>query len=231
MKSRNKLFAGMAALAIASLAVTGCSKDDSPVGPAATPEPVVTRYTQAQTGWKTSSGTNLVSTVTGQSPVPGYAARMGGIANIWIGIYEHPVSTTYLQNTHNGNPGNYRVEATYNWKGSIAGNGIAGAGAQVQMVMQILDLSGNLITSYDIHEKEVRESALQVGGIVDQGTRQIVVDFALPHGKTGFNIRFFMRCEAWSGFFGAISQCNFGNTSTTGHYSGWSSLKVTAFPN
>jgi len=231
MNSRNKLFAGMAALGVASLVVTGCSKDgNGPAGPA-TSQPVVTEYTQAQSGWKTSSGTNLVSTVTAQSPVPGYAARMGGIANIWIGVFEHPVSTTYLQNTHSGNPGDYRVESTYNWKGSIAGNGIAGAGARVEMIMQILDLNGNLITSYDIHEKEVRESALQVGGIIDQGSRQIVVDFTLPQGRTGFNIRFLMRCEAWSGFFGAISQCNFGNTSTTGHYSGWSSLKVTEFPN
>jgi hypothetical protein len=156
---------------------------------------------------------------------------MSNIENILIGIFEHPVSTTYLQNTHNGNPGNYRVEATYNWNGSIAGNGIAGSGARVEMIMQILDLNGNLITSYDIHEKEVRESALQIGGIVDEGTRRIVVDFTLAQGKTGFNIRFLMRCEAWSGFFGALSQCHFGDTQATGHYSGWSSLKVTAFPN
>ncbi|MBM2842135.1 MAG: hypothetical protein HW412_2663 [Bacteroidetes bacterium] len=227
MESLNKRFASMVVLAIAAIVVTGCNKDESPVGPAA--GPVVTEYTQVQSGWATSSGTNgIFSTVKSQSPVPGYAARMGGIANINVGIFEHPVVTTYLQNRHNGNPGNYRVEATYNWKGSIAGNGIAGTGAQVQMTMQILDLNGNLITSYDIHEKEVRASAFQIGGIIDQGTKQIVVDFTLPQGKTGFNIRFRMRCEAWSGLLGAISQCNFGNTSTTGHYSGWSTLKVTA---
>jgi len=80
-----------------------------------------------------------------------------------------------------------RIEATYNWKGSIAGNGLAGA--RVEMIKQVLDLNGNLITSYDIHEKEIRESAFQIGGIIDQETRQVVVDFTLPQGKTGFNIR------------------------------------------
>jgi hypothetical protein len=229
MKSRNKFFACVVTLTIASLVVTGCSKKgNDPVG--TDPGPRVTEFTQAGSGWYTSSGANgITSTVSAQSPVPGYAAHMAGIANINLGILEHPVVTTYLQNRYDGEPGQYRVEATFRWNGSIAGNGLAGTGARVEIVMQILDLSGNLIATQDIHEREVRESFLQIGGIIDQGSRQLVADFTLPQGKTGFNIRFRMKCEAWSGILGGLTQCHFGATHATGHYSGWTSLKVTAF--
>jgi hypothetical protein len=153
---------------------------------------------------------------------------MAGISNINLGILEHPVVTTYLQNRYEGEAGQYRVEASYNWNGSIAGNGLAGTGARVEIVMQILDFNGSLIASQDIHEKEVRESFFQIGGIVDQGNKHVVANFTLPQGKTGFNIRFKMKCEAWSGILGGLTQCHFGDTQATGHYSGWSSLKVTA---
>jgi hypothetical protein len=221
---------GIVTLAVASLGILGCSKDDNgPLGANQPTGPRVTEFTHAETGGHSSSGTHgVLANVSYQSPVSGYAARMAGIANINLGILEHPVLTTYLQNGYEGGPGQYRVEATYNWKGSIAGNGLAGAGARVEIIMQILDFNGNLIATQDIHEKEVRESALQIGGIIDQGNKQVVADFTLPQGKTGFNIRFKMKCEAWSGIFGGLTQCHFGDTQATGHYSGWSNLKVTA---
>ena len=230
MEFHKARFTGIVTLALASLGILGCSKDENgPMGPNQQ-GPTVTEFTHADRGWYTSSGTNgILSNVSAQAPVAGYAARMAGISNINLGILEHPVVTAYLQNTYDGAPGQYRVEATYNWNGSIAGNGLAGTGARVEIVMQILDLNGNLITTQDIHEKEVRESAFQIGGIIDQGDKQVVADFTLPQGKTGFNIRFKMKCEAWSGIFGGLTQCHFGDTQATGHYSGWSKLKVTAF--
>lgn len=231
MNSRNRFLAGLLPLAIACITITGCTKDDSgPMGASIPNEPRVTTFTSAGTGWYTSSGTNgILSTVSAQSPVSGYPARMAGIANINLGVFEHPVVTTYLQNRYDGGPGQYRVETTFSWKGSIAGNGVGGTGARVEMVMQILDFNGNLIVTQDIHEKEVRDSRLQISGIIDEGSRQVVVDFTLPHGKTGFNIRFKTKCEAWSGLLGGLTQSHFGATQATGHYSGWSSLKVTAF--
>jgi hypothetical protein len=230
MNSRNGLFASVVVLTLASLATTGCDKDNDPVGAETPSGPRTVVIDRVGTGWWTESGTNgITSSGHGRSPVAGYKARMEGISNINIGIFENPVVKSYLQNWYAGTPGQYRVEANFRWKGSIAGNGIAGAGARVEIVMYIFDRSLNLITSYNIHEKEVRGSNLSIGGIIDSGSRLFNVDFTLPQGKDGFYIRFMMKCEAWSGLLGAITQCHFGDSQATDHYSEWTSLKVTAF--
>ena len=214
-------------IAAAMMVFAGCSKDGDPLSsePEA-PTPTVTTLARADRGWSTSSGSNgITSSVHSRSPVA--STKMEAIANINVGVFEHPVVTAYLENTVAGTPGSYRVETTYNWKGSIAGNGLAGAGARVELTMQILHPNGTLIASQDIHEKEVRESAFQIGGIIDEGSKRMVMDFTLPNGATSFRIRFVMRCEAWSGLFGGITQCHFGDYAATGHHSGWSTLKVT----
>ena len=212
------------------LAMTGCSDATAPVDEAQ--NEVRTSLTKADKGWITKTAANgITSTGSGRAPLPGAGGRMEAIANVNVGVFENPVVTAYVENLHVGEPGNYRVEVDFSWKGSIAGNGISGAGARVEMVMFVLKRSGALITRYDIHEKEVRESFLQVGGIVVSGNKHFNVDFTLAEGQTGFLVRFMTRCEAWSGFFGALSQCHFGDYQATGHSAGWNSLSVTRLNN
>ena len=222
-------------IALLSIFFVACNKSNNPVAPNdsnTTNQPKVTTYTSPTKGWYTKSNINgITSTGKAISPTSGGGGWMTGYANIYIGIFEHPVVTTYLENDQTGDPGNYRVETNYAWKGSISGNGLAGAGANVVITMEIRDLSNNLITTYDIHEKEVKESFLQIGGIIDEGNKDLAVDFNLPNGSTGFKIIFIMRVEAWSGFLGAITQCHFWDRQNLGRGSGWSTLKVTQLNN
>ena len=224
-------------MAIASLIIlfSACDKSDGPTDPNGNNnnnQPVVTEYVSATRGWTSIINTNgITSTGDAISPNAGSGGWMTGYANINIGIFEHPVVTTYVENDHSGDPGNYRIETTYYWNGSIAGNGLAGAGAHVEITMEVRDFENNIITTLDIHDKEVKESFLQIGGIIDEGNKNIAVDFNLPAGKTGFKVRFIMKVEAWSGFFGAITQCHFWDRPNLGRGSGWLILKVTELKN
>ncbi|MCW8816242.1 MAG: hypothetical protein OQK52_00030 [Ignavibacteriaceae bacterium] len=195
-------------------------------------QPVVKEYVTATRGWHSINGTNgITSTGDAISPNPGSGGWMTGYANINVGVFSHPVVTTYVENDRIGDPGNYRVETTFYWKGSIAGNGLAGAGAHVEITMEVRDFSNNIITTLDIHDKEVKESFLQIGGIIDQGSKNIAVDFNLPAGKTGFKVRFKMKVEAWSGLLGAITQCHFWDRPNLGRGAGWTLLKITELKN
>ena len=217
-----------------ALLFAACSKDNNPVDPnnSNNNEPVVTTYTSPTRGWYNITNTNgLTSTGKASSPTPGGGGWMTGYANINVGIFEHPITTTYIENEHTGDPGNYRVETTFHWNGSIAGNGLAGAGAHVEITMEIRDFNNNLITTYDIHDKEVKESFLQIGGVTDDGSKNIAVDFNLPAGKTGFKVRFIMKTEAWSGLLGAITQCHFWDRTNLGRGAWWDSLKITELKN
>ncbi len=231
MKTR-KHFSGAFRILMAGLTVilffSGCSKDNNPVNPGpGTNEPVVTTYkSPTRGGYKIIHTNNITSTGKAKSPAAGGGGWMNGIANINIGIFEHPVVTTYIENDHSCDPGDYRVETSFSWKGSIAGNGIAGAGAHVEMSMEIRDNDGNILTTYDIHDKEVKNSGLQAGGLADEGSKNIAVNFTLPNGQTGFKVRFVMKAEAWSGLLGAVTQCNFWDRSK-GRGCGWNTLKIT----
>jgi len=223
------------ALLTAILNFSACSSDNNPTDPnenGNNNQPVVTEYVTATRGWKSINNTNgITSTGDAISPNPGAGGWMTGYANINVGIFEHPVVTTYVENDHTGDPGNYRIETTLYWKGSIAGNGLAGAGAHVEITMEVRDFNNNIITTLDIHDKEVKESFLQIGGIIDEGSKNIAVDFNLPQGKTGFKVRFKMKVEAWSGLFGAITQCHFWDRQALGRGAGWTLLKITELKN
>ena len=234
MKTTNKLILTFITIVVSLLLFAGCSEENNPADPNQDPvnQPKVTEYTTGGSGWFTKENINgITSTGEALSPTPGGGGWMTAYANINVGIFEHPVVTTYLENAHLGNPGNYRVETNFSWDGSIAGNGLAGAGARVEMTVEIRDLNNNIITTQDIHEKEVLESFLQIGGIRDQGNKNIAIDFNLAQGKTGFKIRFTMRTEAWSGLFGAITQCHFWDRANLNRGAGWSLLKVTELVN
>ena len=234
MKATNKLIVSILTIVVSLILSTGCSEDNNPIDPAQDPvnQPKITEYTTPTRGWFLRENMNGIwSGGEALSPTPGGGGWMTAYSNINVGIFEHPIVTTYLENDHSGNPGQYRVETSFRWDGSIAGNGIAGAGARVEFSMEIRDLNNNIITAYDIAEKEVVESFLQIGGIKVQGTKNIAVDFNLAQGKTGFKIRFIMRTEAWSGFFGAITQSHFWDRPNLGRGAGWSVLKVTELVN
>jgi len=234
MKTTNKLFVTFFAVVFSLILSTGCSEDNNPVDQNPDPinQPKITEYTTPTRGWFTKTNVNgITSTGEALSPTPGGGGWMTAYSNINIGIFENPYVITYIENDHTGNPGNYRVETNFRWDGSIAGNGLAGAGARVEITMEIRDFSNNIISTYDIHEKEVRESFLQIGGIQVKGNKNIAVDFNLAQGKTGFKIRFIMRTEAWSGFFGAITQCHFWDRPNLARGSGWAVLKVTELVN
>jgi hypothetical protein len=230
----SKVFGSLIAGLTVILFFSGCSKDSNPVdaGTNTANEPVISTYTSPTRGWYHIQNTNnLTSTGKAESPTSGGGGWMTGYANINVGIFAHPVVTTYLENDYSGDPGDYRVETNFRWKGSIAGNGIAGAGAHVEITMEIRDMSNNLIKTYDIHDKEVKNSNLQIGGIIDQGNKNIAVDFTLPNGQSGFKVRFVMKTEAWSGLLGAITQCHFWDREYLGRGCGWSTLKITQLNN
>jgi hypothetical protein len=222
-------------ISLTLLLFAACQNENNPVDPnGGNPinEPLITEYTSPTRGWFEKTNINgITSTGEALSPTPGGGGWMTAYSNINVGIFEHPVVTAYIENDHTGNPGNYRVETNFSWDGSIAGNGIAGAGARVEMSLEIRDLNGNLITTYDIAEKEVIESFLQIGGIRVQGNKNISVDFNLAQGKTGFKVRFIMKTEAWSGFFGAITQSHFWDRANLGRGAGLSLLKITELKN
>ncbi len=229
----SKIFFKLFSIALISVLFAACSKTNNPVDSnSSTNEPVVTKYTSPTKGWQNISSTNGVTSIgKALSPTPGGGGWMTSYAQVNVGILEHPIVTTYLENDHEGAPGNYRVSTNFQWKGSIAGNGIAGAGAAVSISMEIRDNTGNLITTYDIHDKEVKNSNLQVGGITDDGSKDIAVDFNLPEGKTGFKIIFKMKVEAWSGIFGALCQSHFWDREYLDRGAGWTSLTVTQLNN
>jgi len=224
-----------AVLIIMSIGFSACdNSSDNPTNPNGgnNNQPVVTEYVTTTRGWKSINNTNgITSTGDAISPNAGGGGWMTGVANINVGIFAHPVVTTYVENDHMGEPGNYRIETTFYWKGSIAGNGIAGAGARVEITMEVRDLNNNIITTLDIHEKEVKESFLQIGGVIDEGNKNIAVDFNLPNGKTGFKVRFRMKVEAWSGLLGAITQCHFWDRQNLSRGAGWHLLKITEINN
>ena len=233
-KRNNTLASGsLITLFIVILFFAGCSKNNNnPVDSSTAPkQPVVTTFNKATRGWYHITGTNGITSTGNASTVINAGGWMEAVANINVGIFEHPVVSAYVENDFTGDPGNYRVETNLTWDGSISGNGIAGAGAQVTISMEVRDFNNNIILTQDIHQKEVKNSNLQLGGIVDDGNKDIVADFNLPAGKKGFKVRFITKVEAWSGLIGALCQCHFFDKQYTGHGVGWEYLKITQLNN
>jgi hypothetical protein len=210
---------------------SACNKSSNPAGPGTSNEPVVTTFNKATRGWHQITGTNGITSTGDATSVTNAGGWMEAYANINVGIFEHPVVKDYVENDFTGDPGNYRVETNIMWSGSLAGNGIAGAGAHVVISMEVRDFDDNIITTQEVHDKEVKDSNLQIGGLTDDGSKDVVVDFNLPAGKTGFKVRFITQVEAWSGFLGALTQCHFWDKQYTGHGVGWSYLKITKLNN
>ncbi len=165
----------------------------------------------------------------------GYRGRMYAEAAISVGINEHPIAKSWVYSGSSNQGGDYRVAADVNWRGHFAGLGVAGTGARVTFVLKILDFRGNLVASETLHEREVRESALTVAAIKDEGNKSVVLNFTLPPNTGGpFRIQFELTCEAFSGLLGADALCLFGKTPAfvslgLGGHAEWTKLTVTIF--
>lgn len=83
MNSRNKLFAGLAALAITSLAVTGCNKDGN--GPIAPGQPVGPRYAASVIGFSSQYGNPNWSAAQALG-IPDTYPDYGDISTAWASL-------------------------------------------------------------------------------------------------------------------------------------------------
>ena len=92
------------ALLTVILSFSACSSDNNPTDPNGNVnnnQPVVTEYVSATRGWKSISNTNgITSTGDAISPNPGAGGWMTGYANINMGVFSHPIVTTYVENDH-----------------------------------------------------------------------------------------------------------------------------------
>ncbi len=165
----------------------------------------------------------------------GYAGRMYAEAVISLGVGEHPIAMGAVYSDWSNQAGNYLVSADTRWHGHLGGNGILGAGAHVNFLMEIRDFNNRLLASQVLHDREIRESGLTVGGLTDDGTASAALNFTLPANTGGpFRIWFKLTCEATSGLVGVDAACLFGNSpsleSLGGNgYAEWTSLSVTQF--
>jgi len=165
----------------------------------------------------------------------GYAGRTYAEAVVAVGIGERPRATSWVYYDWSNLPGAYRVSAEVRWLGYLAGNGIVGSGAKVSYELEVRDAVGRLLASRMLHERELRESGLTVGGVKDEGTASAALDFTLPANTGGpFRIFLILTCEAYSGVLGADSLCLYGNSASLGPvnltgYAEWTALSVTTF--
>jgi hypothetical protein len=172
--------------------------------------------------------------VTGRSR-GGHAGRSYAEAVVSVGSGERPRARSWVYYDWDSAPRAYRVSAEVQWLGYLAGNGILGSGAKVTYELEVRDFRGRLLASRMLHEREVRESGLTLGGVKDEGTASAAVDFTLPANTGGpFRILLVLTCEAFSGVLGADSLCLYGNNVSIGPvdlrgYAEWTALSVTTF--
>jgi hypothetical protein len=156
-------------------------------------------------------------------------------ALISLGVRERPIARSWVWSGWSNEAGDYRVSTDVRWKGYFSGVGLLGSGAKMSFVLKILDFRGNLLATEVLHEREVRESALTVAALKDEGSTSAVVDFKLPANTGGpFRIQFELTCESFSGAIGTTVACLFGNTPSVvnkglGGYAEWTKLSVTDF--
>lgn len=217
----------------------------APPAPTPTPTPSPGRTIDIQRshgGFKSVAGRNLPFAdavadfdVRGRT-AGGYPGRAYAEALVSIGIGERPRATSSVYYDWSHEPGAYRVSADVTWRGYLAGNGFVGSGAKMTYELEVRDYRGRLLASELLHEREVRESALTLGGIDDRGSASASVDFTLPANTGGpFRILFVLTCEAYSGAIGADSGCLYGNNPGLGRvgldgYAEWTQLSVTTYP-
>jgi hypothetical protein len=129
------------------------------------------------------------------------------------GSGEHPTATGRLDRPFTvpaalGTRVQVQASGSVAWSGTLAGNGVAGAGADIEVVLKLMDGS-RVVTQAAVHSKEVRESAMSVGGLRDTGSGTPTLSAAVPGGR-GYTLRLEAQCSATSGAISASTHCVFG---------------------
>jgi hypothetical protein len=181
-----------------------------------TPAPTPATFTSAQGGGATTSGkhTGIFGLVLADATA-GYNAqtrRMSVAAAIpTIGSLEKPSGRAWLYNDFRAPAGGNvqaQVTGTIRWQGVLAGNGAAGAGASIKVEVKVLDGS-TLVASQTVHSKEVRESAMTVGGVDDVDDENFSFNANLQAGRL-YRLQVEATCNAYTGLIGTVTHCVFG---------------------
>jgi len=158
-------------------------------------------------------------------------------AGINVGVSETPYATGWVENYFGapdlgGGTTRAHVAAAVSWKGVLAGNGIAGTKAAIDITLKVIDdATGRAVATKDVHSKEIQESALTVGGFDDIGDATADFNADLVPGKL-YTVRLEANCEARSGLLAASTFCIFGKSDTFDEgYVRWSALSITFAPN
>ncbi len=155
----------------------------------------------------------------------------------WIptaGSLEEPSATGWLDRPFSvpsslGSNVEAQVSGEVDWSGVLAGNGVAGAGADVTIVLKLLEGS-RVIAQTEVHSREVREAALSVGGLTDSGGASPSLSANLVGGRQ-YIIRLEATCNATSGLISATVHCVFGPSDTYADgFVGWGGFTVLLVP-
>jgi hypothetical protein len=199
--------------------------------PTPTPVPTPLAFTSAQGGGATTSGkhTGIFGVVLANA-TSGYATqtrRMQVTAYIpTIGSMEKPSANAFVYNEFRAPAGGQaQIMGTIRWQGILAGNGAAGAGAAIKIDVKVLDGS-TLVASQTVHAKEVRESALTVGGLDDVDQESFSFTANLQAGRL-YRLQVEATCNAYTGFLGTVTHCIFGASDTYDDgFVEWTALSV-----
>lgn len=201
---------------------------------APSPTPPELTFTSAQGGNGTVSGqhTGLFNIVFADA---GFNAlyqnnRAQAFAFVNAGISEEPAASAWIFNDFTApDLGSSTVEAQVSsdvsWRGVLAGNGLIGTKAAVDITLQLLE-DGQTIASEVVHSNELQESVLTLGGFDDVGSAPANFNATLVPGRR-YRIQLRVDCEARSGILAASTHCIFGPSDTYDDgYVEWTSLSI-----
>ena len=209
---------GTAASPASATARPRATPESSPTArPTATPTP-------AELTFSAPDGGSSASTAPSTGPLGiKYAEAAGGYdaaknriqawAKVNVGVNEHPSASAWLYNDFvapgtGSTPVTAQISTTVTWKGVLAGNGAAGTGASVNIVLSVLD-AGVTKGSTEVHTLEQREKALTVGGFDDISSAPVSLQLLVVPGRT-YELRLTLTCQASSGLIGAATYCAYG---------------------
>jgi hypothetical protein len=183
-----------------------------------TPAPTPMAFTTAQGGGATTSGkhTGLFGLVLADATAAYNAGsrRMTVTAAIpTIGSMEKPSGRAWLYNDFRAPTGgnvSAQIAGSIRWQGVLAGNGAAGAGSAIKVEVKVLDGS-TLVASQTVHSREVRESAMTVGGVDDVDDENFSFNANLQAGRL-YRLQVETTCNAYTGLLGTVTHCVFGSS-------------------
>jgi hypothetical protein len=129
-----------------------------------------------------------------------------------IGSLEKPSASARLYNDFRvpAGTGNIQAQVTgrVNWKGILAGNGAAGAGASFKLDVKVLEGS-SVVASHTVHSNERRETAMTVGGFDDVDEETFSFAANLIGGRL-YRLQVEATCNAFTGLIGTVTHCIYG---------------------